>query len=51
MHQFASLDDVRARLEAWFVDYNEHRPHSALGHLAPREYARRRRITADAEAA
>ena len=50
-HQFASLADVRARLEAWRIDYNEHRPHSALGHLTPREFARRRRTTTDAEAA
>ena len=35
IHQFASLADVRARLEAWRVDYNEHRPHSSLGHLTP----------------
>jgi putative transposase len=45
------LDDVRARLEAWRVDYNEHRPHSALGHLTPRDFARRRGPTTDAEAA
>ena len=51
VHQFASLADVRARLEGWRVDYNEHRPHSALGHLTPREFARRRRPTTDAEAA
>jgi putative transposase len=51
VHQFASLADVRARLEAWRIDYNEHRPHSALGHLTPREYARRRHPTTDAEAA
>ncbi len=51
VHQFVSLADVRARLEAWRVDYNEHRPHSALGHLTPREFARRRRAVPDAEAA
>jgi len=51
VHQFASLADVRARLEAWRVDYNEHRPHSSLGHLTPREFARTRQPTTDAEAA
>ena len=51
VHQFAPLADVRARLEAWRVDYNEHRPHSSFGHLTPREYARRRHPTTDAEAA
>ena len=50
-HQFASLADVRGRLEAWRVDDNEHRPHSSLGHLTPREDARRRHRTTDAEAA
>jgi len=34
---FMSLDDARA--EAWRFDYNAHRPHIALGNLAPREYA------------
>jgi putative transposase len=35
------MDDAKARIEAWRRDYNEHRPHSALGHLTPREYANR----------
>ena len=52
VHQFASLADVRTRLEAWRVDYNEHRPHGSLGHLTPGEFSRQRQaITADAEAA
>jgi putative transposase len=51
VHQFASLADARARLEAWRVDYNEQRPHSSLGHLTPREFASRRRATTDAEVA
>jgi putative transposase len=38
--EFESLAHARTRLEAWRVDYNEHRPHSALGHLTPSEYAR-----------
>jgi putative transposase len=36
---FLSLDDAREKTEAWRVDYNEHRPHSALGNLAPKEFA------------
>lgn len=51
VHQFASLADVRARLEAWCVDYNEQLPRSSLGHLTPREFARKRQVTTDAEAA
>jgi putative transposase len=38
-NEFISLDDAKARIEAWRRDYNEHRPHSALGHLTPSEYA------------
>ncbi|RVT89296.1 transposase, partial [Rhodovarius crocodyli] len=34
-HWFMSLDDARAKLEAWRRDYNEVRPHSALGNKAP----------------
>jgi putative transposase len=36
---FRSLADARAKLEAWRRDYNEVRPHSSLGYLAPRDYA------------
>jgi putative transposase len=38
---FVCLDDARAKIEAWRKDYNEDRPHSALGNLAPREFAAR----------
>lgn len=31
---------LRAELEAWRRDYNEVRPHSRLGYLTPRDYAR-----------
>ena len=37
---FTSIDDARRTLEAWRQDYNEHRPHSSLGHLTPREFIR-----------
>jgi putative transposase len=40
-HWFTSLDDARATLEAWRCDYNETRPHSALGQLAPTAFAQR----------
>lgn len=39
VHQFFSLEDARAKIEAWRIDYNQHRPHSSLGHLTPSEYA------------
>ena len=36
---FLSLDDARVKCEAWRRDYNEHRPHSALGNQTPMERA------------
>ncbi|WP_165253405.1 integrase core domain-containing protein [Paludisphaera soli] len=36
---FTSLEDARERVESWRVEYNERRPHSALGYLAPGELA------------
>jgi putative transposase len=38
---FTSLVQVRAVLTAWKTDYNDVRPHSALGNLTPTEYADR----------
>jgi putative transposase len=38
---FTSLAQVRAVLAAWRNDYNDVRPHSALGNLTPTEYANR----------
>lgn len=36
---FTSLRDARAKIAAWQRDYNEARPHSALGYLTPSEAA------------
>lgn len=36
---FVSLHDARQKIEAWRIDYNEHRPHSSLGDVTPREFA------------
>lgn len=38
-HWFLSLDDARAKIEAWRRFYNESRPHSALGDRTPCEFA------------
>jgi putative transposase len=38
---FTSLAQVRAALNAWKDDYNNARPHSALGNLTPTEYSDR----------
>ncbi len=41
---FGNLREARVILESWRVEYNERRPHSALGYRTPSEYARERRI-------
>jgi putative transposase len=38
---FTSLAQARAALTTWKDDYNNARPHSALGNLTPTEYANR----------
>ncbi len=35
---FLSLEDAREKIESWRCDYNEQRPHSCVGNLAPREF-------------
>jgi putative transposase len=37
---FLSLDDARSKCEAWRTDYNEVRPHSAIGNQTPIARAR-----------
>jgi putative transposase len=36
---FPSLAEARIILEQWRVDYNQHRPHSALGYLTPDQFS------------
>ena len=38
-HWFGTLAEARAIVSAWRVDYNERRPHSALGYRTPAEHA------------
>lgn len=40
-HWFRGLDKAREIIETWRIDYNEERPHSALGQLTPAEFARK----------
>jgi len=42
VHHFTSIEDARAKIEAWRLDYNQRRPHSSLGHLTPNEYVAQR---------
>jgi len=38
-HGFRDLPEARQLIEAWRVDDNEERPHSALGNVPPRVFA------------
>jgi len=38
-HVFTNIFGARGLAEAWRRDYNENRPHSALGYRTPREFA------------
>ena len=48
-HWFESLDDAKAKIDAWRWDYNEHRPHRSLEGLTPREFARRAMLAGAAD--
>jgi putative transposase len=39
---FFTLSQAQSTIEAWRIDYNNYRPHSSLGNLTPREFARRK---------
>lgn len=39
IEEFGSLPEAHVVVEAWRVEYNTYRPHSALGGLTPAEYA------------
>ena len=41
---FASLVDARIEISKWKNDYNNERPHSALGNIPPSEFARKQRL-------
>ncbi len=38
MYVFKSLSEVREITEGWMDEYNEERPHDALGDLTPFEF-------------
>jgi len=40
VHWFTSLKDAREQIEQWREEYNESRPHRALGEVPPAEYVR-----------
>ena len=48
---FENLWDARRKIAAWRREYNEERPHSSLGYLTPKEFARRARAQQGVELA
>jgi putative transposase len=44
-HSFLTIFEARRKAAEWRSDYNEVRPHSALGYLTPREFADRFKTT------
>ncbi len=40
VEEFGSLTEAQILVEAWRMEYNTYRPHSALGGLTPAEYAK-----------
>jgi putative transposase len=44
---FFGLDHARTRITDWAEDYNDQRPHSALGYLTPAAYAANLNATCD----
>jgi putative transposase len=40
VEEFGSLTEAAVIIEAWRIEYNTYRPHSALGGLTPAEYPR-----------
>jgi len=47
---FETVDDARAKIEAWRAEYNESRPHQGLNQLTPAEFALRNRSLEDSMA-
>ena len=45
LEEFTSLTVAQVVVEAWRIEYNTYRPHSALGGLPPAEYAANRTST------
>jgi putative transposase len=46
VHWFESIDEARAKIEAWRDEYNESRPHQALMEKTPAEFADWAKISA-----
>lgn len=45
-HLFFDMQDAQRKIESWRLDYNQHRPHSALGNRTPEEFAKHQEVLA-----
>jgi len=45
MHHFTTIFEARRAAAAWMIDYNEVRPHSALGYRTPKDFAESTKTT------
>jgi putative transposase len=46
-----TLVDAKTKIEAWRIDYNQHRPHSSIDNRTPDEYVSKRQENRTSEAA
>ena len=46
LHWFTSLRDAKQTINKWRKDYNQVRPHSSLGNVAPEVYAENNQLNA-----
>lgn len=44
-HWFENLSDARQIVETWRMDYNQVRPHSSLGYVAPEQFRRNEELS------
>jgi len=51
VHWFDSLEQAKALIELWRQDYNESRPHMALGNVSPAEFLRQTKASEIPQAA
>jgi len=47
IHWFETISEAQSLIELWRIDYNESRPHMALGNVPPNEYAWRAMTSTD----